>query len=36
MEMQKDTENIRNDTNRKIASGKYIICHIGPVKYKGF
>jgi len=36
MERQKDTENIRNNTNKKIASGKCIICHMGPVKNKGF
>jgi len=35
MERQKDTENIKNDTYTKITSGKFM-CHIGPVKYKGF
>jgi hypothetical protein len=33
---QKDTERIRNDTQRKTASAEYIICHIGTLKYKGF
>jgi len=35
MERQKDIENIKNYTYIKVTSGKYV-CHIGPVKYKGF